>query len=212
MFSEQWTSFFSDTHIGISALRRREIENETVQKCSFVAASRVSSALKDGKVRRGEAVKPTATAINNFKRECRSFNGINVAPRVVAAAAAATCQHWPRVHRARTHCAARGAVHHLCNVRVSLNNTPSIFHIHWPKITIVVSNISRCGFRIKYYSKHEVIFTILRPDHRNAILLLFSKFHIVPRYTFVNSKKYLNWFFVNILFRYNSIMQQYTLN
>lgn len=48
-------------------------------------------------VRRGEAVKPAETAINNFERECRSFNGINVTPR--AAAATRARQHWPRVQR-----------------------------------------------------------------------------------------------------------------
>lgn len=72
---------------------------------NFIPASRVSPTLKDGKVHRGEAVKPTETAINNFERECRSFNGINVASRAASrqrAPTLTTCAH--------TYCA-------VCNAR-----------------------------------------------------------------------------------------------
>jgi len=82
-------------------------------RCNFIPASRVRLALKDERVHRGEAVKPTGTTINNFERECRSFNGINVAPRTAAASnvpTLATCA-------ARTHCVTRGStMYHLRNV------------------------------------------------------------------------------------------------
>lgn len=56
---------------------------------------------------RGEIVKPTETAINNFERECRSFNGINVDPRAAAAAAdaAATRSNISHVCGTHVHCA-----------------------------------------------------------------------------------------------------------
>lgn len=80
---------------------RDAISKTKLYTMQLYPASRVRSALKDGRVHRGEAVKPTGTAINNFERECRSFNGINVAPRTAAASnvpTLATCT-------ARMHCA-----------------------------------------------------------------------------------------------------------
>jgi len=140
-------TFYSRKYWNFRATGETWYRKRNYIRCNFIPASRVRLALKDGRVHRGGAVKPTGTAINNFERECRSFNGINVAPRT-AVLLLATCQHWAT-------CAASIVQHEeaQCIIYVmSLNDASSIFHISLWNMkkwnNIIMAKLRQISFRI----------------------------------------------------------------